>query len=146
MKKIGVACDHAGYQMKELIIGYLDAMGYEAFDFGCYSEESCDFPDMAHPLAYAVEKGEVNFGIALCGSANGITMTLNKHQGIRAAICWEPELAILAKEHNNANICSLPARYIDNSVAIEVVEAFLNTPFSGEERHARRNAKIAIAK
>ena len=92
-KKIGIASDHAGYQLKEFVIGYLSSKGYDVYDFGCKSEESCDYPDYAHPLAEAIEKGELPRGIAMCGSANGITMTLNKHQGIRAAICWEPEIA-----------------------------------------------------
>ena len=92
-KKIGIASDHAGYQLKEFVIGYLDSKGYDVYDFGTNSEESCDYPDYAHPLAEAIEKGELPRGIAMCGSANGITMTLNKHQGIRAALCWEPEIA-----------------------------------------------------
>ena len=96
-KKIGIASDHAGYQLKEFVIGYLDSKGYDVYDFGTNSEESCDYPDYAHPLAEAIEKGELPRGIAMCGSANGITMTLNKHQGIRAALCWEPEIASLAR-------------------------------------------------
>ena len=108
-KKIGIASDHAGYQLKEFVIGYLDSKGYDVYDFGTNSEESCDYPDYAHPLAEAIEKGELPRGIAMCGSANGITMTLNKHQGIRAALCWEPEIASLARRHNNANVCTMPA-------------------------------------
>lgn len=142
-KKIGIACDHAGYQMKEFMVGYLGSLGLDVHDFGTHSEESCDYPDYAHPLAYAIEKGELPRGIALCGSANGITMTLNKHQGIRAAICWMPEIAELARKHNNANVCSLPARYLDNAEAAAIVDAFLNTEFEGG-RHQLRVDKIAI--
>lgn len=143
-KKIGIASDHAGFQLKEFIIGYLDSKGYEVFDFGCQSEESCDYPDYAHPLADAVETGELPRGIAMCGSANGITMTLNKHQGIRAAICWEPEIATLARKHNDANICSMPARFIDNETAVTIVNAFLDTEFEGG-RHQNRVNKIPLA-
>ena len=107
------------------------------------SPESVDYPDYAHPLANAIEKGELPRGIALCGSANGITITLNKHQGIRAAICWEPEIAELARKHNDANICSLPARFIDNDTAVKIVETFLNTDFEGG-RHQRRIDKIPL--
>ena len=144
MKKIGIACDHAGFEMKEFLVGYLDAQGYDVHDFGCYSEESCDYPDMAHALAIAMENGEVETGVALCGSANGISMTLNKHRGIRAAICWNKELARLARAHNDANVISLPARFITNDNAAESVSLFLNTPFEGG-RHARRVEKIAIS-
>ena len=143
-KKIGIASDHAGFQLKEFIIGYLDSKGYEVFDFGCQSEESCDYPDYAHPLADAVETGDLPRGIAMCGSANGITMTLNKHQGIRAAICWEPEIATLARKHNDANICSMPARFIDNETAVAIVNAFLDTEFEGG-RHQNRVNKIPLA-
>lgn len=143
-KKIGIACDHAGYELKELIVGYLESKGYDVYDFGTFSPESVDYPDYAHPLAEAIEKGELSRGIAMCGSANGITMTLNKHQGIRAAICWEPEIAALARQHNDANVCSMPARFIDNDTALKVVDIFLNTPFEGG-RHQRRIDKIPVA-
>lgn len=143
-KKIGIACDHAGYQMKEFIVGYLDSKGYDVHDFGCYSEESCDYPDFAHELANSIESGELERGFALCGSANGISMSLNKHKGIRAAICWEPEIAELARVHNNANVCSLPARFIENDTAQEIVDIFLSTETSSEERHMNRVAKISI--
>lgn len=142
-KKIGVACDHAGYQLKEFVIGYLDSKGYDVYDFGCNSEVSCDYPDYAHPLAEAIEKGELPRGFAMCGSANGITMTLNKHQGIRAAICWEPEIASLARRHNNANVCSMPARFISTDTAREIVDIFLNTEFEGG-RHQARIDKIPL--
>ena len=142
-KKIGIASDHAGYQLKEFVIGYLDSKGYDVYDFGTNSEESCDYPDYAHPLAEAIEKGELPRGIAMCGSANGITMTLNKHQGIRAALCWEPEIASLARRHNNANVCTMPARFISTDTAREIVDIFLNTEFEGG-RHQARIDKIPL--
>ncbi|MBO5655724.1 MAG: RpiB/LacA/LacB family sugar-phosphate isomerase [Rikenellaceae bacterium] len=146
-KKIGLACDHAGYEMKEFIAGYLDAKGYDVHDFGCDSPESCDYPDMAHALAESIEKGEVPVGIALCGSGNGISMSLNKHADVRAALCWNVELAELARQHNNANVLSLPARFIDNSEAIAMIDKFLSTNFDPTaERHVRRVNKIAISK
>lgn len=135
--KIGIASDHAGYQMKEFLVGWLSNRGYEVYDFGCDSDQSCDYPDYAHPLARSIEQGEVPLGIALCGSGNGIAMTLNKHQGVRAAICWQQELADLARRHNNANICALPARFIDNDEAIKIVETFLSTEFEGGRHQAR---------
>lgn len=141
--KIGIACDHAGYEMKEFLVGYLDALGYDVYDFGTNSPDSVDYPDYAHPLAGAIEAGELPRGIALCGSANGITMTLNKHQGIRAAICWEPEIAALARQHNDANVCSLPARYLDNDTTVKIVDTFLNTAFEGG-RHQNRVDKIPL--
>ena len=122
----------------------MSSKGYDVYDFGTFSPESVDYPDYAHPLAEAIEKGELSRGIAMCGSANGITMTLNKHQGIRAAICWEPEIAALARQHNDANVCSMPARFIDNDTALKVVDIFLNTPFEGG-RHQRRIDKIPVA-
>ncbi len=143
-KKIGIACDHAGYQMKEFLVGWLDGNGYDVHDFGTDSEESMDYPDVAHPLALAIESGELPRGIALCGSANGISMTLNKHQGIRAAICWAPRLAELARQHNDANVCSLPARFVENSDAAEIVGMFLKTAFEGG-RHQKRVDKIPVA-
>ncbi len=144
MKKqitIGFACDHAGYQMKEMLVEYLMGEGYAITDFGTMSEESCDYPDFAHNLAEAVVAGKCNVGIALCGSGNGISMTLNKHRDIRAALCWQPELAKLARNHNNANVCSIPARFVDEKTAIEIVDTFLNEEFEGG-RHQRRIDKI----
>lgn len=141
--KIGIACDHAGYEMKEFLVGYLDRKGYDVHDFGTYSEESADYADYAHPLAFAIENGELPQGIALCGSGNGISITLNKHQEIRSAICWTPELAELARKHNDANVCTLPARFIDNSTALEIVDAFLATKFEGG-RHIKRLEKIPV--
>jgi ribose 5-phosphate isomerase B len=139
---IGMAADHAGYLMKEELKPMLREMGYEIKDFGTHSEESMDYPDVAHPLANAVENGEVSFGIAMCGSGNGISMTVNKHQGIRAALCWNPELGALAKQHNNANILTLPARFISFDEAKSVVKAYINASFEGG-RHQRRIDKIA---
>lgn len=143
MTKIGIACDHAGYEMKEFLVGYLDAMGYEVLDFGTHSEESVDYPDYAHPLAEAVEKGEVACGVALCGSGEGMAITLNKHQGIRAGLVWDKQIAHLIRQHNNANVIVLPARFITNDQAVEFVEEFLATDFEGG-RHQRRIEKIPV--
>lgn len=142
MKTVGMACDHAGYEMKEALKPLLEELGFEIKDFGTNSGESVDYPDFAHPLANAVENGEVCCGVALCGSGNGISMTLNKHQGVRAALCWTPELASLAKQHNNANILSLPARFISQATAEEIVKAYFAASFEGG-RHQRRVEKIA---
>ncbi len=140
-KVIGMASDHAGFEMKEALKPMLSEMGYEIRDFGAHSTESMDYPDTAHPLAEAVEAGEVCFGIAICGSGNGISMTLNKHQGVRAALCWEPELGALAKKHNNANVLSLPGRFISIDTAKEIVKAYMAAEFEGG-RHQRRVEKI----
>ena len=139
---IGIACDHAGYQMKEELKVFLAELGYEVKDFGTNSEESMDYPDVAHPLALSVEGGECEFGIALCGSGNGISITLNKHQQIRAALCRNPELAALAKQHNNANVLSLPARFISLEEAKVIVKSYIDASFEGG-RHQRRVEKIA---
>ncbi len=139
---IGIACDHAGYQMKEELKVFLAELGFQVKDFGTNSEESMDYPDVAHPLADSVESGECEFGIALCGSGNGISMTLNKHQQIRAALCWNTELAALAKQHNNANILSLPARFISLEEAKNIVRSYIGASFEGG-RHQRRVEKIA---
>ena len=139
---IGMAADHAGYLLKEELKPMLEEMGYEIKDFGTHSEEIMDYPDVAHPLANAVENGEVLFGVAICGSGNGISMTVNKHQGVRAALCWNPELGTLAKQHNNANIISLPARFISLDEAEKIVKAYINADFEGG-RHQRRIDKIA---
>ena len=140
---VGMAADHAGYELKEFLKEILINKGYTVKDFGTNSTESMDYPDVAHPLANALEQKSVDFGVAMCGSANGISMTLNKHQGVRAAICWSAELAQLAKEHNDANILSLPARFISKEEATEILEAYLNAEFQGG-RHSRRVEKIAI--
>lgn len=144
MEKIAFASDHAGFALKQVIKQYVSEKGYEVEDFGTYSEESCDYADFAHPCALAVEEGKAAFGIAMCGSGNGINMTLNKHQGIRAALCWEPELAALAKQHNDANILVLPARFISEDMAKKIVDAYLEAKFEGG-RHQRRIEKIPVA-
>lgn len=128
--------------MKEHLKAFLGKKGLEIKDFGTYSAESMDYPDVAHPLAESVEKGEVEFGIALCGSGNGISMTLNKHQGVRAALCWNEELAALARQHNNANVLSLPARFISVAEAEKIVDSYMAASFEGG-RHQRRVEKIA---
>lgn len=144
MKKIGIACDHAGYEMKEFLVGYLSTKGYEVTDFGTHSEQSVDYPDYAHPLAEAVEAGDVEQGIGLCGSGEGMAMTLNKHQGIRAGLCWKPEIAALTRQHNNANVLVLPARFVSNDEAIAIVDTFLSSSFEGG-RHEGRIAKMPVA-
>jgi ribose 5-phosphate isomerase B len=144
IKKIAIACDHAGYRLKEYIKSYIGGLNYTVKDFGCFSEESSDYPDVAHPLAEAVEKGEYDKGITLCGTGNGISMAVNKHRGIRAALCWSEEIARLARQHNNANICSLPARFISVEEAVSIIKVFLETEFEGG-RHQRRIDKIPIS-
>ena len=140
---IAICSDHAGFELKSIIEGYLEADNKEYKDFGTYSADSCDYPDFAHPCANAVETGECPFGIAMCGSGNGIAMTLNKHQGIRAALCWTPEVARLARQHNDANILVLPARFINPVEALAIVDAFFETPFEGG-RHIPRINKIPV--
>lgn len=137
--KIAIGSDHAGFELKEFLKKNIEEI--EFFDVGTKSEESCDYPDYAHPVAEKVEKEEVNYGILICGSGNGICMAANKHKGIRAALCWKKEIAELARQHNNANIVSLPARYISKEEALEIVSIFLKTPFEGG-RHQRRVEKI----
>lgn len=144
-KKIAICSDHAGYELKGIIEGYLLSQGIECDDFGTYSADSCDYADFAHPCAEAVESGRDYPGIGICGSGNGINMTLNKHQGIRAAICWTVELARLARAHNNANMLVLPARFIESTLALAIVDEFLNTPFDGG-RHENRIRKIPCSK
>ncbi len=143
MEIIGLCSDHAGYEMKKIIEGYLEAKGIKCHDYGTCSTESCDYPDFAHPCAEAVENGTHRRAIALCGSGNGIAMTLNKHQGIRAAICWKEELAALARQHNDANVLVLPARFIDSVDALKIVDTFMSTDFEGG-RHIRRVKKIPV--
>lgn len=139
--KVAFASDHAGYELKQFLIDEMKSRGYEVEDFGTHSTESCDYPDYAHPCACAVESGECDFGIAMCGSGNGISMTLNKHHGIRAALCWLPEIAALAKQHNNANILVMPARFITQAEALAILDAYLSAEFEGG-RHQRRIDKI----
>ena len=141
MAKIGMACDHAGYELKEYLKKILVKRGNEVVDFGTNSPESMDYPDTAHPLAEALEAGKVDFGVSMCGSGNGITMTLNKDQKVRAALCWKPEIAALAKQHNNANILSMPARFISRKMAVRILDAYLDAKFEGG-RHQRRIEKI----
>ena len=143
MRKIALAADHGGYAMKEFVAGYLTANGYDVVDFGCNSDASVDYPDFAHKLATAIQNKEAELGFAFCGSANGITMTLNRHKGVRAAICWQKELAALARAHNNANICSMPGRFINEQTAAEIVDEFLKTDFEGG-RHTQRVDKIEL--
>ena len=142
-KPIALCSDHAGFDTKQAVIAFLKEQGIEYKDFGTYSTESCDYPDFAHPCAISVESGDCYPGIAICGSGNGINMTLNKRQGIRAALCWEPELAQLARAHNNANILVMPGRFISNEKALEIVKTFLSTDFEGG-RHQRRIDKIPV--
>jgi len=143
-KRIGIASDHAGVEMKAFLKNWLESEGYEIYDFGTHSTESMDYPDVAHPLANAVSNGEIKTAIALCGSGIGISITLNRHCGVRAALCWMPEIAQLSRQHNNANICALPARYVNNETAQKIVATFLATAFEGG-RHERRIEKIEIS-
>lgn len=141
--KIALCSDHAGYELKSIIEGYLESQDIEYEDFGTFSADSCDYPDFAHPAAEAIEDGRCYPGIAICGTGNGIGMTLNKHQGIRAALCWNADLARLARQHNDANCLVLPGRFIDPATAINLVDIFLSTKFEGG-RHERRVAKIPV--
>lgn len=143
MSKIALASDHAGYNLKNAIVLFLKELNFEITDFGCFSSESCDYPDFAHPLALAVENDSQLVGIVICGSGNGINMTVNKHQGIRSAICWNVEVAKLARSHNNANICSIPARFVSESDTIAIIKTFLSTDFEGG-RHLNRINKIPV--
>lgn len=143
MNTIGLCSDHAGFELKEYVKHILDTKGMPYKDFGTYSADSCDYPDFAHPMARAVESGEIYPGIAVCGTGNGIGMTLNKHQGIRAALCWEEEIVRLARAHNDANVLVMPGRFISKEEATKIVEVFLNTPFEGG-RHKRRIDKIPL--
>lgn len=138
---IGLASDHAGFEAKQYVIKVLEEKGIPYKDFGAYSEESFDYPDSAHPLAVAVEKGECYPGIAICGSGNGINMVMNKHQGIRSALCWNKEIAQLARAHNDANVLAMPGRFLTHEEMYDILVAFFNTPFEGG-RHQRRIDKI----
>ena len=144
LMSIGVASDHAGYELKTKVIKHLESKGCVAHDFGTDSAESVDYPDYAHKLANAVESGSCQFGIAICGSGNGVNMTVNHHRKVRGALCWTPEIAALARQHNDANIISLPARFIEASIALQMVDVFLSTDFEGG-RHQRRVEKIDLA-
>lgn len=140
---IGLASDHAGFRLKEFVKTYLNSKGIKWKDYGTHSEESCDYPDYAHALAAGIEKDEVQRGIAICGSGEGISMTLNKHQQIRAALVWIPEIAHLARQHNDANVLCMPGRFINEKQATEIMNEFLNTAFEGG-RHKRRIEKIPV--
>lgn len=140
--KIAIGGDHAGFEYKAAIIEELKKQGHDVQNFGTDTADSVDYPDFAHPVSSSVESGENELGILICGSANGVAMTANKHQGIRAAICWNEELASLAKQHNNANIVCIPARFIDLELAQKIVATFLKAPFEGG-RHGRRVDKIS---
>ena len=144
MKKIAIAADHAGFEYKELIKKYLEGK-YEVQDFGTYSTDSVDYPDFVHPAASSVENGENELGILICGSGNGVQITANKHQKIRCALCWMPEIAHMARLHNNANILVMPGRYISEEEAKAIMDEFFDTAFEGG-RHERRVAKIPLAK
>jgi len=141
--KIALASDHAGYSTKEEMKRYLESLGHQVWDFGTHNEESVDYPDFAHPLAIAVEKGEYTLGFIFCGSGNGVSITANKHQGIRSALCWTAEIASLARQHNDANVCAIPARFVSVSDAKHIVKAFLDSKFEGG-RHQRRVEKIPV--
>ena len=143
-KLIGLCSDHAGYDLKEHLKQLLEARGYAVRDFGCHSAERCDYPDFAHPMGRALQAGELQRGISVCGSGNGISMVMNKYPKVRAALCWQEELAKLAREHNDANVLSLPARFISEGEAEKILDAFLATGFEGG-RHVSRVEKIPIS-
>ena len=142
-KKIGLACDHAGFEHKEKLKEYLFSKNIEVADFGCYSEESVDYPDFAHKLAESIEKEENELGIQFCGTGNGINMSANKHQGIRSALCWNPHIAEQARLHNNANVLTMAARHLEWEEVEKIVDTFLSTQFEGG-RHETRVNKINI--
>ena len=141
--KIGLACDHAGFEYKEKLKEYLSNKGKEIKDFGCYSSESVDYPDYAHQLSESIEKGNNSIGIQFCGTGNGINMSANKHQGIRSALCWNTHIAEQSRKHNNANVLTMPARHLSWQETKEIVDVFLKTEFEGG-RHERRVSKINI--
>ena len=141
--KLVIGNDHAGYELKVYLLEWLKNNGYEVENLGTDSEESMDYPDVVHPLALTVEQGDVDFGILVCGSGQGVSFTANKHQGIRAALCWKPEIAALSRQHNNANILCLPGRFIDIELAVDTLKAFLTSDFEGG-RHQNRIDKVAV--
>jgi ribose 5-phosphate isomerase B len=142
MDKIAIGADHAGFECKELLKKWLEKNGYAVKDFGTYTIESVDYPDFAHPVAESIEKQEFALGLLICGSANGVAMAANKHQGIRAAVCWNEEVAELSRHHNNANIACIPARFVSNELAEKILDRFLHASFEGG-RHERRVSKIS---
>lgn len=141
MKVIGLASDHAGFELKQYVKTYLEERGLQYKDYGTYSTDSCDYPDFAHALALGMKEGEVQQGIAICGSGEGISMTINKYQYIRAALVWIPEIAHMTRLHNDANVLVMPGRYIDNATAHDIMDEFFGTEFEGG-RHIRRIEKI----
>lgn len=140
---VGLASDHAGYALKQYVKQYLVSKGYEYEDYGCFSEESCDYPDFAHKLGNAIDKGEKEVGIAICGTGEGMAMALNKHQKVRAALCWMPEIAHMTRQHNDANVLVMPGRYLSENEAKEIMDEFFGTAFEGG-RHVRRIEKIPL--
>jgi ribose 5-phosphate isomerase B len=142
--QIAIASDHAGFELKEKLKEFLTSQTHQVNDFGCYSNESVDYPDYIHPAANSVENKESDLGIILCGSGQGAAMTANKHQGIRAALCWTAELARLTRQHNNSNILTIPARFVEENIAFDMVNAFLTTEFEGG-RHQNRIDKISCS-
>ena len=142
-KKIAIVSDHAGFYLKQKLLKYLKKEKLEVKDMGCYTDENVDYADFGHPLANAVSAGEVEIGISICGTGNGINMTVNKHPGIRGALCWNEDISRLARAHNDANICALPGRFISEAEAYLIVKTFINTPFEGG-RHQRRIDKISL--
>ncbi len=143
VQKIGLASDHAGFRLKKFLKEKLESEGFEVHDYGCYSTDSCDYPDYAHPMAVAVIDKTVDLGFSMCGSGNGINMVVNKHSGIRSALCWNKEITQLARSHNDANICALPARFMSPSIAWQICRIFIDTEFEGG-RHKIRIDKISL--
>ena len=145
IKTVGIACDHAGFALKNFVIEYLEAHGYQYKDYGTYSDMSCDYPDFGHALAEGITSGEVYPGIGICGSGEGISITLNKHAGVRAGLAWCPEIGQLIRQHNDANVLVLPGRFVDNKTAAKIMDNFFTTSFEGG-RHERRVKKIDLEK
>jgi ribose 5-phosphate isomerase B len=143
IKTVGIASDHAGFPLKKFVLQYLEQHGYQYKDYGTYSDMSCDYPDFAHALAEGIESGEVYPGIGICGSGEGMAITLNKHQGVRAGLAWSPEISELIRQHNDANVIVLPGRFIDNNTAGKILDIFFKTSFEGG-RHQRRVSKIPV--
>lgn len=141
--KIAIGNDHAGYELKLVLSDWLKEQGYDVKDYGTDSSEAADYPDFMHPVAASVEKGEFDLGVLVCGSGQGASITANKHQGIRATLCWMPEIAALARSHNDANIICLPGRFLEKDIAIEILKVFLDTSFDGG-RHQRRIDKVPM--
>lgn len=145
IKTVGIACDHAGFALKKFVIEYLEAHGYQYKDYGTYSDMSCDYPDFGHALAEGITSGEVYPGIGICGSGEGISITLNKHAGVRAGLAWCPEIGQLIRQHNDANVLVLPGRFVDNKTVAKIMDNFFTTSFEGG-RHERRVKKIDLEK